>query len=54
MKYQYNPQKDRYEEDGGDYSGKATRTVVVGVLIAMAIVFGYGVYKLINYGIIKL
>jgi hypothetical protein len=48
----YNPDTDRY--DGEETSPNATAVVTVGVLIAIAIVFGYGVYKLITYGLIKL
>jgi hypothetical protein len=54
MNYRYNPHNDRYEEDGEETSPNATAVVTVGVLIAIACLIGYGVFKLINYGIIKL
>jgi hypothetical protein len=49
----YNPETDRY--DGEDQTTvNATAVIVVGVLLAIVILIGYGVHKLINYGIIKL
>jgi hypothetical protein len=54
LRTKYNPNTDRYEEDGEETSPNATAVVTVGVLIAIACLIGYGVFKLINYGIIKL
>jgi hypothetical protein len=49
----YNPETDRY--DGEDETTvNATAVIVVGVLLAIVILIGYGVHKLIKYNLITI